>query len=164
MKKRQLHLFRDNFDLTHGGSNLKSKRKIARPLSSKRPIHLVLKASQPFQLLRNIPLIEQVFKKYSQKFGITLHETAVQADHLHLSFTIPSRNLYRRWIRAATSVLVSRIAGMRWALSPFTRIACWGRDFNRLRQYIRQNKKEGLLLLQAHEQVDKYRGRLLAQQ
>jgi len=157
MKKRQLLLFKENVDLTHGGSKLKGKRKISRPLSFKRPLHLVLKANRPFQLLRNIHLIDQVLKKYSQKFGITLHETAVQADHVHLSITIFNRDFYRRWIRAITSVLISRIAQLRWSLSPFTRIASWGRDFKRLRQYIRQNRIEGLFLLHAHERVESYR-------
>ena len=162
MKKRQLNLFEVNVDLTHGGSKIKGRRKIARPLSSKKPIHLVLKAGEPFQLLRNIKHIEQTLKKYSQRFGIVLHEYAVHADHIHLSFTIPNRNLYCRWIRSITSVLVKKIQNLRWQLLPFTRIASWGRDFLKLCKYIQQNQTEGLFLLHAHERVDEYRNDFFA--
>lgn len=156
MKQHQLYLFNDKRDLTHGGSKAKGKRKVSRPLSTKLPIHLVLKAKDPFQLLRNVEIIEQTIRKYANKFGVTIYELAVHADHIHLGFKVPSRDLYRRWIRAVTSVLALRIARLKWSLPPFTRIGTWGRDFKRLIDYIRHNKTEGSFLLNAHEQADQY--------
>ena len=155
--KQQLHLFKNSVDQTHGGSKSKGKRKVARPLSTKKPIHIVLKASDPFQLLRNVEVIEKTLTKYSQKFGVTVYQTAVQADHLHFSVTIPSRDLYRRWIRAITSVLALKIKKLKWSLPPFTRIATWGRDFKRLCGYIQRNRIEGTFLLNGHRRVDEYR-------
>lgn len=154
--KQQLYLFKDNMDLTHGGSKEKGKRKGLRPLSSKHPIHLVLKAKDPFRLLRNTRIIEQTVRKYAERFGVTIYEMAVHADHIHLSFKVPSRELYLRWIRAITSVLARLIAKLKWSLPPFTRIGTWGKDFKRLTHYIRHNKTEGSLLLKAHERVDQY--------
>ena len=156
MKHQQLYLFKNTTDLTHGGSKAKGKRKVSRPLSTKLPIHLVLKAKDPFQLLRNVEVIEQTIRKYTNKFSVTVYEIAVHADHIHLSFKVPSRELYRRWIRAVTSVLALRIARLKWSLPPFTRIGTWGRDFKRLINYIRHNKTEGSFLLNAHEQADRY--------
>ena len=156
MKQQQLYLFKDKKDLTHGGSKAKGKRKGARPLSTKHPIHLILKTIGPFQLLRNTRIVEQTIKKYAKKFGITIYEIAVQADHLHLSFKAPNRELYQRWIRAITSVLALKIAKLKWSLPPFTRIGTWGRDFKRLTKYIQRNKTEGSFLLKAHERVDQY--------
>jgi len=157
MKRQQLQLFKDSTDLTHGGSKSKGKRKTMRPLTSKKPIHLILKASEPFQLLRSTRTIEQTLKKYSQRFGITLHANAVQADHIHLSLTIPNRELYRRWIRTITSVLVTQIKNLKWRLLPFTRIVSWGRDFKHVCLYIRRNQAEGSSILSAQERVDNYR-------
>lgn len=156
MKQQQLNLFRDRTDLTHGGSKAKGKRKVLRPLSTKLPIHLVLKASDPFQLLRSTRVVEHTIQKYATKFGITIYEIAVQADHIHLSFKIPSRELYLRWIRAMTSVLVLKIKKLKWGFPPFTRIATWGQGFKHLTKYIQNNKTEGSFLLHAHERVDRY--------
>lgn len=156
MKQQQLNIFKHKVELTHGGSKAGGKRKVLRPLSSKHPIHLVLKAKDPFSLLRRTQMIEQTIRKYSNRFGITIYEIAVQADHIHLSFKAPSRELYRRWIRAITSVLTLKIKKLKWLLPPFTRIGTWGRDFIRLANYIQRNKTEGSFLLNAHKQADQY--------
>lgn len=158
--KHQLPLFRENLAKTHGGSNAKGKRKCLRPLSTKLPTHLVLKAVDPFQLLRSTRTVEQTIYKFAKRFGVTVYEMAVQADHIHLCIKIPSRELYRRWIRAITSVLVSKIK-LKWSLLPFTRIGSWGRDFKRVGHYIRKNKSYGLFLLYAHESVDRYREEIM---
>lgn len=162
MKQIQLHLFKEIVDRSHGGSKAKGKRKSFRPLSTKDPIHLVLKAKEPFQLLRNIDTVEQTLKKYALRFGITIYETAVQADHLHLSIKIPSRDLYCRWIRAITSVLTIKISALKWSLPPYTRIATWGRDFNRLKKYIQANKIVGAFLIKAHSYADQYLAKALS--
>ena len=156
MKQQQLFLFKDKTDLTHGGSKAKGKRKCLRPLSTKLPIHLVLKATDPFRLLRNTQFIEQTVQKYARLFGVTVYEYAVHADHIHLSFKAPSRELYKRWIRAITSVLTLKIPKLKWSLPPFTRVALWGQGFRRLSKYIEYNKTEGLFLVKAHERVDQY--------
>lgn len=153
--KQQLNLFKENAAKTHGGSKAKGKRKSLRPLSTKLPTHLVLKAVDPFYLLRSTGVVEKTIHKYARKFGVTIYELAVQADHIHLSIKIPSRELYRCWIRSITSVLVSKIK-LKWSLPPFTRIGTWGREFKRVGHYIRKNKTHGLFLLHAHERIDQY--------
>lgn len=156
MRNQQLNFFKDKTDLTHGGSKAKGKRKSLRPLSTKLPIHLVLKAISPYLLLRNTEMIEYTIRKYAKQFGVTIYEIAVQADHIHLSFKAPSRELYQRWIRAITSVLTLKIKKLKWSLLPFTRIGTWGRDFKRLATYIQRNKSEGSFLLHAHTRVEQF--------
>lgn len=156
MKQKQLILFEDKTDHTHGGSKAKGRRKCLRPLSSKHPIHLVLKANDPFRLLRNTQTIEQSIRKYARLFGVTIYEFAVHADHIHLSFKVPRRELYKCWIRAITSVLALKIPKLKWSLPPYTRVATWGEGFKRLSKYIENNKTEGLFLFKAHEHVDQY--------
>jgi len=160
--KKQLFLFKEAANKTYGGSKAQGKRKTLRPLSTRLPIHLILKTRDPFQLLRNRETVEQTISKYSGKFGITIYELAVQADHIHLSIKIPSRELYRRWIRAITAVLTLKMKKLKWLFLPFTRIGTWGRDFKKLSHYILNNKAEGAFILNCHEQVDQFRTRLIA--
>ncbi len=67
----------------HGGTHARGKRKSWRPLATKKPIHLVLKAKQ--NLYRHRSLIEfQVFKQ-SETARVKIHQQAVASDHVHLN-------------------------------------------------------------------------------
>lgn len=60
--------------LDSGGSlNTKGKRKTARTLESRRPMHLVLKAKQSASLFKNILKLREVLKKQAKTFagGVT---------------------------------------------------------------------------------------------
>ena len=162
MKNQQLLLFKDKIELSFGGSKLKGVRKSARPLSTKRPVHLVLKATNAFFLLRQMKCVEQVLGKYGKRFGVQIYELGVQADHLHICLRISNRDGYRKWIRAVASVLVVQISGLKWHLRPFTRIGSWGQDFKRVGNYIKKNRTEGEFMLNAHLRVDEWLAQSLA--
>lgn len=125
---KQLKLFSMKNTIEFGGSLLAGKRKTVRPFDSTKPLHLVLKATNPFALLQNRKGVEQIISKYATKLGIHVYDIAVNADHIHLVIR-GRRELYHRWIRAVTSVLVRKIAGLKWKFRPYTRIADWGRAF-----------------------------------
>lgn len=157
---RQIHF--DSLDIKHsnnqkiyGGSLLKGKRKSARPLDSKKPLHLVLKATNSFALLRNQKLIEQLNAKMSQRFGVKVYSIAVQADHIHLNISFASRRIYTMWIRALTGALARKIQKLKFKFLPFTRIGSWGRDFKTVQNYILKNRIEGDFLLTAHASADR---------
>ena len=139
-----------------GGTLLVGKRKSARPLNSKFPTHLVLKASNSNLLLRHQKIVRDTLFKYAEKFGIKIYEFGVHVDHVHIAIRTPSRILYVRWIRAITSVLVQKISGLCWKLRPYTRLGNWGRAFDFLRNYIRKNRREGDNILSAFEYVEKW--------
>jgi REP element-mobilizing transposase RayT len=153
---KQEKLFAEKSVHQFGGSLLAGSRKTVRPLTSKKPVHLVLKATNSFQLIKNKKLVEFLTHKYAHKFGIKVYEKAVHADHIHLAVQVPNRILYVRWIRALTSVLVKRIRNLKWKLRPYTRVADWGRPFRNLKKYIFGNRLEGDFMAAANARVDHF--------
>ncbi len=71
----------------HGGSLLLGRRRKARPLSVKKPIHLVLRSDYaygPRALTRHRPLIEKILRKAQLRFRIRVYEKAIVSNHIHL--------------------------------------------------------------------------------
>ncbi len=122
MRKKQYQLFSETTQMSFGGSLALGKRKAARPLSFKRSIHLVLKASNHIHLLRRRSAAEDIVNRFSKRFGIKIYQIAVHSDHLHIHVKLNKRILYCRWIRAITSQLACQIKGLKWSLLPFTRV------------------------------------------
>ncbi len=152
---RQQHLFREKVLNEFGGSLFKKgQRKVARPLSTKRPIHLVLKAKSANLLLRNRITIQKRAEKLGRKFGIKLYAVAVQADHIHVALRISSRRMYSAWIRSLTGTLSRAIKGLKWKLRPYTRISRWGKEFRRLAEYLDFNDQEAELIIGAWRDIE----------
>jgi len=154
---KQLNLFKEKLTCEFGGALNKGRRKTARPLDSKRSLHLVFKCTNPFLLLRRRDEIEKEIFRMSHRFGLKVYRIAVQADHIHLSVRIPSRVLYCRWIRGLTSRLVQRIPGLKFALRPYSRIVSWGREFKAIGKYIFANFQEGDFILRCHLHMESWR-------
>jgi len=153
---KQLHLFKEKLVREFGGTLNKGRRKTARPLDTKRSLHLVLKSTSPFLLLRRRAEVEREVHRMSRHFGIKIYRIAVQADHIHLSAQIPSRILYCRWIRGFTSNLVLQIPGLKFALRPYSRLVSWGREFKAICSYIYANFQEGDFILRCHFRVESW--------
>ena len=153
---KQLKLFRDKPSNQFGGNLRRGKRKLARPLGIKRSNHLVLKVSSQTLLLRNKHQVELIFKKYGERLGVKIYSLAVQADHIHASIKIHSREAYKKWIRAVTSRLVALVRGLKFAIRPWTRIVSWGRAFARVKSYIEGNQKEAKFILAAWQSIDNF--------
>ncbi len=154
---KQQKLFSEKIKNEFGGSLPKGKRKERRPLHSKLPAHLVLKATNTFVLVFNKTEVESLLQRYAKRFGVRIYDTGIHADHIHLSALFSCRESYVKWIRAVTSVLVQKFRGLRWKLRPYTRISKWGKAFARLRLYIGKNKDEGEMIVRAHDYVDRFR-------
>lgn len=138
----------------YGGSLVKGKRKMTRPLCSQRPIHLVLKSQKSIDLFVNKQIILGKINLYAQKFGIKIYDISVQRDHIHLSVRIQNREQYKKFVRSFTGVLARHFGPGMWKLRPFTRVLEWGRDFAHVRAYIEQNELEvhGVIPYQARGQ------------
>jgi putative transposase len=100
------------YRFSHGGK-LRQKRlgRGARPLSSKGPLHLVLKArrervKQGFRASPRFLLIHRVLRKYAYRFYIKVEQVSVQGDHLHLLIRTTRRSNYLSFFR----VLAGQIA------------------------------------------------------
>jgi REP element-mobilizing transposase RayT len=150
LSMKQQSLFADEVKNEFGGSLLKKgKRKGARPLNLKAPIHLVLKAEDSIQLFQKSGLIKNQFKKLSLKFGVKVYSLAVHEDHIHGVVKVPSRRLYRAWIRSLSGTLCRQIKGLKWRLRPYTKIITWGKQFRNTLAYIKFNHNQSEFLEKA---------------
>ncbi len=126
----------------HGGTiSLAKRRKKARPIGTKRPLHLVLKAKYRILFKHKELLYKEIYAKAAH-FGLTAYGVAVNHDHVHFILRIASRSLYHGFIRALTGVIARKFGKGIWKLVPFTRVMHWGKDFRRGLAYLRKNREE----------------------
>jgi REP element-mobilizing transposase RayT len=114
-KPKQLNLFKPDPRM-FGGQLLHGKRRTQRPLSTKAPIHLVLRSSwcggsgamgsNSFLANRNKNHIHGLIQRTARDYGIRIYQVALMSNHLHLVIRIFDRKNYRKFVR----VLASRIA------------------------------------------------------
>ena len=127
-----------------GGALNKNKRKQARTISTKQPIHLILKSHKKIVLSdeeqRNA--IQICLYNYSTKFNIKLYSWSIQKDHIHILLRVFQRDDYKKFIRTFSAMLAREFGKGLWVLSPFTRLVEWGRDFKNVVAYIQQNEGE----------------------
>lgn len=155
---RQLKFnFVNDYKKQFGGSLLLGKRKTARPLSTRHPIHLVLKSCQKKVFNPSNRSLENLIKSHAEKFDIQVYDLALNWSHIHLLIKLQHRTDYVKFIRSLTSVLSLRIRaaqkniGKIFTLRPFTRIVSWGRDFKRALSYQLLNQLEAFGIVNRRE-------------
>jgi REP element-mobilizing transposase RayT len=157
---RQMNFFKKTKN-QFGGSLILGKRKTARVLDTRKPIHFVLKSQKSIQLHSNRRQLRQLLFRFAKKFGVRIYSESVQKDHWHFCIKITHRILYRSFIRALTGTIGARERLRRsftsearsgpialkfgkglWIQRPFSRIVTWGRDFLNVLDYILLNECE----------------------
>ena len=143
--------FLQNYKKEFGGSLSVGKRKSKRPLTTKRPIHLVLKSSNFSLFSPSASQIEKLIREDARKFKVKIYDISANWNHIHLLIQIPNREGYVRFIRSATSRLVYHLSSqmnqsMRgiFDLRPYTKILTWGRQFLRALDYLSFNNLESI--------------------
>lgn len=151
---KQLKLFKENYKTEFGGTLLSGKRKSKRPLNTKLPIHLVLRAdiTNSGTLLQWQTLIKHQIQKWSQKFSITICERAIVGNHIHLLITFNTRESYNNFARALAGALAQKTK-LKWTTRPFTRIVKPGKDFQNVSKYVIQNQLEAWRILAYKERA-----------
>jgi len=166
---RQLgFIFQNNYKKEFGGSLLHGKRKSARPLSTKKPIHLILKCSGKSVFNPSNRKLEKLIRHQASKYGIKVYEVALNWSHVHLLIRLPSREAYVAFIRTVTSLIVSFVSKSKafvsktngvnlktkdldlksiFDLRPYTKILSWGKQFQRVVEYVELNTLEALGLI-----------------
>jgi len=158
-----------------GGSLLRSNAKVARPLHTKKSIHLVLKSKFAIgrhSLLapKNISEVERIVRSQAKACGIKIYHFVNVGNHLHLVLQIKNRALYARFIRAISGLIARLVTGRErskakvtvhsinstsptklkfWQARPFSRVVSWSREFKTIANYMNKNKIES-------EQIQKY--------
>ena len=155
---RQKQFLLPNFEkpkLVHGGEHSVGKRKTRRPISTKKPLHVVLRSGRAKGKLclrgsGNNQLTEQMIKRYSKMFYIRIYKYSINSNHIHMALRTRSREALQNFLRALAGNLAVKIlkahgeSGKFWDLLAFSRIAEWGNGFRTLIAYVIQNQLEAI--------------------
>jgi putative transposase len=140
-----------------GGAYLKnSNAKGPRPISTKHPMHLVVRSEKAVghcSLLKYDREIRAVVYRQAKIAGVKIYRFANAGNHLHLIILPRSREAFKCFLRAITGTIPRIILKCEkgrpkklrfWDQRPFTRIASWGKDFRGLSNYLKRNQLEAL--------------------
>ena len=164
MRSRQQNLF-DHFDLKqtrrrygrtqHGGASTRGHRKLERPLSTKRWIHLVLKSDKAkgflsFLHAKNKTWVEGILRAKAKKFGVRIDQMVNMGNHFHLKIKISSREGMGQFLKSTTTQIARKLTGARrgkpfgrfWQGLAFTRVLMSSLEELHLRGYFEANRVE----------------------
>ena len=147
-------LLRKDFKISYefGGDLNKGKRKTARPITTKKPMHLVFRsdyAKGELSLLRHEKLIKTVLTKQSKRFYIKIYNLAINSNHLHFCTYAKTRQGFKNFLRAFSGELAKSLLKRTkkktenfWTKVVYSRIIEWGRALKIVNYYINQNTLE----------------------
>jgi putative transposase len=146
-----------------GGSYLKnSHARIARPVSTKNAMHVVLRSELArnewaLNSSKNKECIENVIKKQVRTFNIKLYCMTVNANHIHLLIKLYNRDSFSKFIKAVSGIIARIVLGVekgkKWGLKfwegiPFSRIITdWGKGYLTVKEYIMRNDLESCRII-----------------
>lgn len=140
--------------LAHGGDLSVGRRKGPRPLCTRRPLHVVMRAERArgeLSLLtrRNSGIVKNLLAKWTSRCSVRVYEFANSGNHLHLLLLAKSRDDIQTFLRAFCGVVALKVTragkgkglGKRfWDLLVYTRVAEWGKAFEAVRRYVVRNR------------------------
>ncbi len=99
---------------TFGGSSLKKRRKVARPLKEGFVHHVVFKSSKAqgklsFYTHKN--LVHSLLKQKSQKFFVHIVDFVNMGNHLHLKVRFQDRKRFQQFLKSFSALLARKITG-----------------------------------------------------
>jgi REP element-mobilizing transposase RayT len=133
-----------------GGSLLRGNPRSARPLDSKLPIHLTLRARRSvLRLPKTFAKVEGLIESIAKKYGVKIYKRANVGNHLHLVLQMNTW-LWPKFIRELTGRIaqVIRELGVSiengfWRYRPHTRIVRgWKKAFQLALEYVGLNQLE----------------------
>lgn len=155
------------FFKSFGGALLKkSHAKEKRPVSTKFPMHVVVRSSRAkgeksFRYGRNHHKVNTLVRRICRKHGVRLYEYANVGNHLHLLIRLRKNFLWTPFIRELTGSLVMAVAGFGGRAQPFfdqrpfTRVVNgWRRAYRLAKDYVVLNQMEALGLIDRRVTTD----------
>lgn len=148
--------------LVSGGSLRTTRQgRLARPLATKVPIHLVFKINKGvlrggLRAPQRFALINKLVKKYQEKFHISVEQFSIQNDHIHMLMRTSRRSNYQSFFRVLAGQIAQQFVLQKWVTDtpkgvklwkhrPWTRVVRGGwRAIQTVRNYIQLNEKEVL--------------------
>jgi REP element-mobilizing transposase RayT len=140
---------------THGGTASKGKRKLSRPIATKKWMHLVLKAPKAkgtHSMLnqKHVRNIESIITGKAKKFRADLKEFVNMGNHIHFQVRVKSRESFQNFLRAITCLIARVVTGAKrgvkfgkfWDGLAFSRIISTLDELVRLEGYLQANTIE----------------------
>ena len=145
----------------HGGEHSVGRRKVRRPVVTKRAMHLTMRSTKAvgnWSLLhpRHRGFVSSLVATLSKKYDVKIYQFSNNGNHLHLLVKAKTRKGFQSFLRLLSGRLALRITGAKkgkslasrfWDLPAFTRIVEWGKDFKTVTAYVIQNINEALGLV-----------------
>ena len=97
-----------------GGSSLKKRRKIKRPLINGVPTHVVFKSSKAtgnLSFYAHKKLVSALLKEKSRKFYIEVLDWVNMGNHLHLKIRFKDRKYVGKFLKSFSATLARKITG-----------------------------------------------------
>lgn len=138
----------------HGGETRIGKRKEARPIATKKRMHLTLRSSRAtgkLSLFTRRKEIQSILLAFGKRFDVRVFEQSNNGNHLHLVVQARTRGGFKRFLMAISgriAQLMTRarkstpLLGRFWDHLPFTRILEWGNDLRNALKYVEMNQLE----------------------
>lgn len=157
---KQISFFKSASDFaprsSHGGTLRLRKRKLARPLDRKKPLHIVMKSSHAkgaSSLLSAKHRLEvaQIVKTAARRFRVKVHHFENVGSHLHLVASFSRKEGVQSFLRSVPALVARLVTRARrghpfgqrfWDHLVFTRVVSGRRDFAQLANYMRKNEIE----------------------
>jgi hypothetical protein len=138
---------------SHGGSKLKQRRKIRRPLIEKKPIHVVFKSHKArgaLSFYNNKRLVAALLRERAEKYFVEVRQFVNMGNHLHLCVVFKDRKMFQNFLRTFAALLARKITGAHRAKSfgqfwdglVFTRVLHSSLELLGLRGYFEGNHLE----------------------
>lgn len=162
--EEQTSFFRDKIPRHFGGLLLKGNAKVARPLSTKEPLHLVLKSafavgSRSMLQMYNAKKIDKIIRSQAKSCRIRIYHFVNVGNHLHLVIKLDDRKLFAQFIRSISGLIARHVLKKErgpqnadnsfrkkrstfWVARPFTRLISWGNDYKFVTRYIEKNRNQ----------------------
>jgi REP element-mobilizing transposase RayT len=139
----------------HGGANSVGREKKARPIATKKPMHLIFRSSRAkgawsFLHSRNRELIETHLAATARRFGIKVYRFANVGNHFHLLVQARRREDLQNFLRVFAQGVVFLVTKARkgnpigkfWDALAYSRIVEWGKDWKNMLDYVGKNLLE----------------------
>src|SRR5262252_4098119 len=139
----------------HGGAVRRGRRKLERPISVRRPMHVVLKSERArgaWSMRKHERAIREALRACVSRSGVRVYEFANVGSHLHLLVRARRRGAFQRFLRTFAGIVARVVTGARrgqplqggpfWSTLAWSRVVAWGRDFWGVRHYVFRNRIE----------------------
>jgi REP element-mobilizing transposase RayT len=143
-----------------GGSRdlKKANAREARPISIKRPMHLVMRSrfatgERSFLRAKRARKITELVHRLGKEKGVKVYRFANSGNHLHFIVLPRSREAFKSYVKAITGIIARLTLDAQrgsakkirfWDAKPYTKIIEWGREYKTTCDYLLQNTLEAL--------------------